>query len=250
MCFIFKLNQPRLCFTVNRHRYFNGAGINFRTLIKVRNQATLFENFHADYCHIHEGNRTLGIFSVNFITDIIISFQGLFHHAADSTFSNGNFLQAGTECGMAAVVAPISINHAQFRHGWVTMFFFLEIIPHKIEIFKGHGKAHLGIIALHLRIIPFCETRNSFHICRALYLHLQSFRLIHRGNAAFHRINQVLFHTLHVRFRKISLHRNNFCSDHLRAFFLCQKLNTLSRTVGTLVILSGQILYCKCLPAL
>ena len=52
----------------------------------------------------------------------------------------GHILEFCGECGMAAVIGPVCIKHANLCHGRVSVLFVLIVILDVKEILEGHCK--------------------------------------------------------------------------------------------------------------
>ena len=142
---------------------------------------------------------------------------------------------------MAAVIAPIGIDHPQLRHRGISLFLVPEIIPAEQQIGKGHGKSHRIKIALHLSLIPGDKARHPGNIRRTLRLQFQGFRLLHRGHTGFHRVYQICFDLFKLFLGHISFHADHLGGKYGGTLPLRQQLNALCGGIGPLVILAGQV---------
>ena len=50
----------------------------------------------------------------------------------------GHILEFCGECGMAAVIGPVCIKHADLCHGRISVLFVLIIVLDVKEVFEGH----------------------------------------------------------------------------------------------------------------
>ena len=166
MCFVLELNKPLFCFTINGNRYFDGAGINFVTLVKIGDQSSLFEEFHTDKCHIHQGNISCAVLAVDFLSAFIIKCKSVFYGFGQCCFFDLYFFQSCQESGMTAMVRPVGVDHTQLCYSRISVFVVTEIIAAEFQIRKCHGKAHAVKIIFHLVIVPFDEPFHRCHISR------------------------------------------------------------------------------------
>ena len=80
--------------------------------------------------------------------------QSLLHGLAEGALLHVDFVQAGEEGGVAAVVAPIGVNDPQLGDGGVPVLLVPEVIPAELQVGEGHGKAHGVEVRLHLGPCP------------------------------------------------------------------------------------------------
>ena len=100
VCLILKVDKPLFLFAIYIYRYNNTAGIDLIGFF-------LISQF------------SFG-FVVTFIELHVCKFCG--------------------ECGMTAVIRPVSIQYTDLCHGRITFFFILKVILNVLEILEGHRK--------------------------------------------------------------------------------------------------------------
>ena len=81
--FVFKLNKPLFCLSVNCNRHFDRAGVDFFAFIKVGNKSFLFERLHTYQSHVHKRYYSLCVFAVNLVTCLIILSKSVFDNLAE-----------------------------------------------------------------------------------------------------------------------------------------------------------------------
>ena len=144
---------------------------------------------------------------------------------------------------MAAVVAPIGIDHPQLGHGGVTMLLVPEIIPAEQQVGKCHGKSHRVEICLHFLVVPHGKAGYTGHVGGDVGLHVKALRLVHGGKAGFHGVHQIGLDFVHLVGRNAALDGNDPCGEHLGALLLGEQLHALGGGVCPLVILAGQVFH-------
>ena len=90
----------------------------------------------ADGGHVHQGNRLVPA-RVQLLPQGEVILQGLLHGLAEGALLHVNFVQAGEEGGVAAVVAPIGVNHPQLGDGGIPVLLVPEVIPAELQVGRG-----------------------------------------------------------------------------------------------------------------
>ena len=150
---------------------------------------------------------------------------------------------------MAAVVAPIRVNHPQLRDGRVAVLGIAEIIAHEAQVLIRHREAHFLEIRVHLLVVPACKAGNRLDGRGGFHAQVEAFGFFHGGFAALHGVNQILFDMRKRFFGDSALYCHDLRRDDLRALALGQKLRALGGAVGALVVLPGQVFHRERLPA-
>ena len=124
--------------------------------------------------------------------------------AESGPWSTSISVRARGERGVAAVVAPIGVDHAQLRDGGVAALVIAEIIAAEEEILTAHGKTHFPVKRVHLRVVPGDEAGHARHVGGHIRLHVEGFRLFQRSQAAFHRVDHVMLDALELLIAHVS----------------------------------------------
>ena len=240
--FVLKLDQPSFRLAVDGHRRLDGTGVDLFAFVQVRHQALLPQVLAADGGHIHQGHG-LVLTHIQLFPQGQVILQGLFHGSAQGALLYVDLVQTGEEGGVAAVVAPVGVDHPQLGDGGVTVFLVPEVIPAELQVGQGHGKAHGVEIRLHLLLAPAGEPGDPGHVGGNVGFHLQAFRLLHGGFPALHRVDEVVLDLVKLFGGHAAQKADDFGGGHSRALPLGQQLHTLGGRVGPLVVLAGQVFH-------
>ena len=138
--FVFKVDQPLFFHSVHIHRNHDAAGIDFLGLFLILQFPFRFQFSHGHQGQIHQADKLIfssfeDFFPIRQIL-LIRSDDGLLVVA----FLEIHLRQFCGEGGVAAVIGPVGIQHADLRHGGIPLFLSAEITMDMKEIFKGHGQ--------------------------------------------------------------------------------------------------------------
>ena len=137
--------QPPLDCAINIYVYEYAAGVIFLADFHVVQLASLAEMLRADRGHVHEVQPLL------LASKILAHLQVQLHRALDillyERIFDSDFLKLGRERGVAAVVAPVSVQDAQLCLVRVAAF-LREIFHDLVQVIGVHRKAHFFAIGL------------------------------------------------------------------------------------------------------
>ena len=147
--------------------------------------------------------------------------------------------------GVAAVVAPVGVQHPNLRHARVTMLFVLEIVLNMFKVGQGHGQAQGVVQVGQFLFAQRGEPFQYLNVGGLVVMLFQGVRLWSIGHSAVHGVHAVLynFFALHIAQRP-SYHISR-CRANNRLFGRIEQPYTLHCTVGTLVELSWQVFNSK-----
>ena len=133
--------QPVLVVTVHERLHFNGAGVDLLGLVDVLQVAALLEHLSRDRTHVHQRNRALGslFLAVDLHTGSHVAVKCVLHHLVLELY----VVDLGEEGGVAAVVGPVGIDHANLGDGRVALFGVAEVGLQELEVVKVHRKTHV-----------------------------------------------------------------------------------------------------------
>ncbi len=153
--------------------------------------------------------------------------------------------QLGGKSGVAAVVAPIGVQHADFRHAGVALLLVVEIELDMLEVGKGHSQAQRVVEPLQLGLAHLFEAIKNHHIGGLVIVLHQRLGLGGVGHAAVHGVHAVLHHGLALLLGEGAA--NDICGGRADDGLLgrTEQADALLGRVGPLVELTGQILHRK-----
>ena len=155
---VFKLQQPVLLLAVDVDLDLDRAGVDLLGLVQVLEQALLLEGFGADGGQVHQGHR-LVLARVDGLAQLEIFVVGV----PDVVALNLHVLDAGGEGGVAAVVGPVGIDHADLGDGWGALFGLFKVLLAEGDISQVHRQAVVGdelLQALLVQIVKVFQHRN------------------------------------------------------------------------------------------
>ena len=146
---------------------------------------------------------------------------------------------------MTAVIGPVSIQHTDFRHRRVSVFFRLVVILDMQKIFKSHRKSERTIQFFQICLCHICKSVKNLYVRRLFKYRDQGLRLLQSCLSGIYRIDTVVFHSLKLFLCQRSLdHIGCCCTDH-RILIFFDKPDTLLRRIRSLIKLSRQIFHGK-----
>ena len=244
MRFILEENKPflghRAVAVIHLHGHDDGAGVDFIGFLHILELSFFFQLAHSHESQIHKADELVIPALKNLLPGIQIALVGAFHGRPVIALTEFHVLQLGGEGGMAAVIRPVGIQHADFRHGRISFFFPGKIVLDMLEILEGHCQAQRGIQSLQLLLGQILETVKNFHI-RGFFKHgFQRFRLYHIRFPGIHRVDAVCLYSVKLVIRQLSGNQIGYRRPDDRLFLFVQKLHALQGRIRSLVKLSGQ----------
>ena len=237
MRFVLEQQQPVFLVSVDLHFDFHRTGVDLFRFVEFFEKSPFFEKFCGNRADIHEvfrfgtaqflPRRQIVVISVlqQFVLELYV-------------------VDRRKKRRMTAMIRPIGIDHTDLGERRIALFGFEIILT------------ELDIVFVHRQRVFFDKGRKS------LFVQLQkSVKRFHfRGNrmvdfegygngktclAALHGIDNVMFDRGKFRFGYVAVYRIHLCGTNDGTAAHGNKLNALRRRIGTLVELSGQILYRK-----
>ena len=241
--FVLEHEQPVLVVTVHERLYLNGAGVDLLRLVDVLQVAALLEHLSRDRTHVHQRYRTLRslFLAVDFYAGSHVAVKCVLHHLIFELY----VIDLGEEGGVAAVVGPVSIDHANLGDGRVALFGVAEVGLQELEVVQIHRQTHIMQQVRESRLVHVSKADNRCHAGRDSVLYLEGCRLSHRSLAGVHGVDQVAANLVHVLSGEFAFQNVDFSSGNGRAFAAGEQLDALCAGIGALIELTGQRLYRK-----
>ncbi len=169
--FVLEHQQPFLVLTVNVYRYLYGAGVYLLALVQIVKQTVLFQLLCRQRRYVHKAHGLVPapkLLPVCAVLGIGIGDIGGLYVAV---------IYDSTKGGVATVVAPIGIYHADFRNGGVA-FLASEIIAAEFYIVVIHSKSVFYHEISKLALCHVNKSAESFHAFGYVIFYLQRFILL------------------------------------------------------------------------
>ena len=134
--------QPVLIVAVHERLDLDRAGVDLLGFVDIFEVAALLEHLGTCGRNVHQCNRTLcGLFlAVDLDARRKIAVKRILHHR----IVDSDTVDLGQEGGVAAVVGPVGIHHADLGDGRVALFLIAEVGLQELEVVQIHRKAHIG----------------------------------------------------------------------------------------------------------
>ena len=243
MGLVFEHQQPVLRLTVDLGGNMDGAGIDLLALVQFRERTAFFQCLCADGGDVHQGLRTR--FGLLRAVDLLPQHQVAGVGLPDRVMLDPDFIEVGREGGVAAVVGPVGVHHADLRDGGVPVLLVPEIVLQKLQVREIHRKAQSFQQRGEPGFVHRDETAHRLYMVRLLGVDAQRLRFVEGGFPRLHRVDHVALNGFNIRLRERPVQRVDLRRANERAFAPAEHLNALGGGVGALVKLSRQRLHRK-----
>ena len=230
---VLKQEQPVLVLAVDIDLHLDGAGVDLLGLVDIGHDAGLLKVLGADGAHVHEADG-LGV-AAEFVAHLHVAVEGLLHHGV----VDRHVVQDGAEGGMAAVIGPIGVDHADFGDGGVAIL-IAEVLLAEGDVCLVHGKAAIGDKGGKAGLIELAEAVEHLDGLGLGGLHVQSLGQVERGDARLDGVHHVVLDGLDGGFVQSARDHIDLGGAHGGALALADELHALAGGVGALVKLARQ----------
>ena len=230
--------EPVLVLPVDVDLDLDGAGVDLLGLVEVRELARVLEPLGADGAHVHEADG-LGV-AAEFVAHLHVAVEGLLNHGV----VDRHVVQDGAEGGVAAVVGPVGVDHANLGDGGVAPLAG-EVVLAKLDVGEVHGQAALGDERLEARLVKLAEAAEHLDGLGRGHIHLERGLGGERRLAGLDRVDDVVLDGLDAGLGEVAGEHVDLGRAHVRAPAGTHELHALARGVGALVELAGQVLHGK-----
>ena len=117
----------------------DGGGVDFLGDFEVVELAGFLQLAHADEGDVHQGDRL--VLAAERDAGFLIALPGALD--GPGVFAEGDCVDLGEECGVAAVVGPVSVEHPQLGEARVALFLVAEIGLAEGHVLGGHREAEV-----------------------------------------------------------------------------------------------------------
>ena len=233
---VLEQEQPVLVLAVHVDGHPHGAGVDLFGLVEVLELAGLLQVLGADGAHVHEAHRLL--VAAELMADLHVAIEGGLHHRVVDL----HLVEHGAEGGVAAVVGPVGVDHADLGDGGVAML-AAEVLLAKRDVRLVHGKAQVGDHRGQPRLVELAEAVKDLDRLGIGDLGGERLGLVERGDARLDRVHHVVLDGLDVVIGELAGEDVDLGGAHDGALALADELDALACGVGALVELAGKELH-------
>ena len=144
VCLILEEHEPLLglglAVSHNVNRNDHGAGVDLVGDLHVLELALGTELLHREKSYVHEADEFVVAALVENLALCLICVKCGLDRLAVITVIDLHVGELGLERGVAAVIRPVRIQHADLRHGRIALLLAAEIVLDEQEIAEGHGQ--------------------------------------------------------------------------------------------------------------
>ena len=236
MGFILEQQQPGFLDPVPFHVHLHRAGVDFFALVQFVQFAMLLQVLHRNRGEVHQAHRLL--FPAEFSAHVHIALPGLLQHR----IFKADAVDLSQEGGMTAVIAPVGVQHPDFRDGGFPAF-FPEPGLAEGDVIHVHGQAVIRHELLQAGTVQLREAFQGCHFRGHRVFRFQGFRQIHGSFPGFHRVDHVLLDFRDLFSGQAAVEQVNLRAADERTLALGKELNALGSGVRPLVKLTGQVFH-------
>ena len=147
--FVLELQKPFLGLPVDVDVDIDRAGVVLLRDLQIVQQAFPLEVTRADRRHIHQAEAL--VLPAQFAADTQVQSQRIFDLRLGERLLDGDALEFGREGRMAAMVAPVGVEDAQFRFVGIAPL-RTKVFHHLAQVVGVHRQAHLPAIGVRFGI--------------------------------------------------------------------------------------------------
>ena len=228
--------QPRLGDAVHGDVHLHCAGVDLLALVQLGELARGLQVLDGDGREVHQADGLLA--AAKGIPGFQIVLVGLLQQGV----LEGHMVEDGAEGGVAAVIGPVGVNHANFRDGGVAVF-LLEIGLAEDDVVQIHGKAVVRDEVRQFVTAKFREAGQGRHLRGDVIADSEGLRHVQRRLPAFHRVDDVFFEFPDVPVRQRTIQGVDLGGADEGTLALRDDLDALGGGIRPLVKLAGQRLH-------
>ena len=230
---VLKQEQPVLVLAVDIDLHLDGAGVDLLGLVDIGHDAGLLKVLGADGAHVHEADG-LGV-AAEFVAHLHVAVEGLLHHGV----VDRHVVQDGAEGGVAAVVGPVGVDHADLGDGGVAVL-IAEVLLAEGDVCLVHGKAAIGDKGGKAGLVELAEAVEHLDGLGLGSLHVQRLGQVERGDARLDGVHHVVLDGIDGGLVQSARDHIDLGGAHSGALALADELHALAGGVGALVKLARQ----------
>ena len=240
--FIFKIDQPLLCLSVDLHRHYDRAGIDLIRILLIVQQAGLLQFSGSHGRQVHQAYELILPVPVHLLPVFQILPERCLDRLAVVAIIKRHILQLCGECGVTAVIRPVGVEHPDLCHSRIPVLLPGIVLSDEMKITVCHGQSQRIIQFPELVFFHDSESVKCPDILRLVKLLFQCLRLLKTCKSGIYRIVAVLFDCLHLFIRDSAFQHIDCGSPDQDLFIFIQETDTLDCGICPLIKLARQIL--------
>ena len=233
--FVLEHEDPVLGAAVGLNLDFHGAGVDLLALVECGDLAVCFELAHCHCRHIHERDRLLASAELSADAEIILV------GCADLRGFDRHIVHSREEGGVAAVIAPVGVDHADLGDGRVAVFGIAEVALAECNIVCIHRKTVFLEKCVSACFVEFAEAVERGNGLRQGIVGIERIHGVERCLTALDRVDQIALELLEFCIGERARDDVDTRIAHAAAVLSVQDLDALLTGIRTLIELSGEI---------
>ena len=231
MSLVLKEEEPVLVLAVHIHRHLDGAGVDLVRLVQAGELACGLEILCTDGAHVHKADRLF--VASQLVANLKVALECFLHHAVFDL----NIVEDRAKGGVAAVIRPIGVDHADLGDGGVAVL-AAEVFLAELDVGEVHRQAALGDEGGKGGVIKLAEAVEHFNGLRVGVTLAQRLAQGKVGLAGLNGVDHVALDSGSRLIGKAAVEHIELCARNGRALALRNELYALGGGVGTLVKLA------------
>ena len=236
MRLVLEHQDPVLRLAVHVHGDAHGAGVDLLALVQVRQQARGLERLGADGRDVHERHGLA--LTAEDLAQLEVAVIGV----KNRRMVDVRAVDLRKEGGVAAVVRPIGVDHADLGDGGVALLLVAEVGLAEGDVVLVHGQTVVAHKGRKTRRIQGRKARERLHRGGDVVVHLQRRRAVEGGLARLDRVDQRAADGGHLLVRDLAVKEIDLGRAHGGPLAAGLELDALGGGVRALVELAGQVL--------
>ena len=243
VCLVLEIHKPFLYLAVDFDGDDDAAGVDLIGHLLVLQLACFAQTFPGKGADVHQRHVFVGAAGVLFAVVGEITLEGAFDKRTVVAFVEGDVFQLGGEGGVAAVVAPVGVEHADFRHGGVAVLLAAEIVLYVFEIVESHCQSETVVQGAECCLVHVLETVEDGHVGGLVEDGYEGVGFLLVGKAAVDGVHAVFHHGVALLLGEVAGDDVGGGRFNQRFLVFVEQLDALLGGVGALVELSGQVFH-------
>ena len=225
--------EPVLVVAVDVDLGLRGAGVDFLGLVQAGELARVLEPLGANGAHVHEADGL--VVAAELVTDVHVATE----RGRDLWVVELDVRKAGTKGGVAAVVGPVGVDHADLGDGGHASL-ARKVALAELGVRHVHCHAAIAHEVFDALLVQVEEAAQDLDVRRLRVGGGEGLARRERRLARFDRVDHVVLDGLEVVIGERALQHVDLCVSHRGALALRDELDALGRRGVAHVKLAGQ----------